>query len=95
MDLDLDDDFYIYQVDVPRSVEIYQLYEVYKIHKRGQPVLNKIGNSSSIDCCCNFVNDGKTVRRHDLRVCFEGLNFSSTSLIKVFSSCISRELNLI
>ena len=68
MDLDLDDDVYLYQVGVQRSIEIYQFYEVYKIHKRGEPVLNKIGNSTNIDCCY-FVNDGKNVRRHDLRVC--------------------------
>ena len=68
MKLDIDDDVYIYQVDVQRSVEIYQLYEVYKIHKRGDPVLNEIGNSTAADCC-NFVNDGKHARRHDLRVC--------------------------
>ena len=68
MDLDLDDDVYLYQVGVQRSIEIYQLYEVYKIHRRGEPVLNKIGNSTTIDCC-NFVIDGKNVRRHDLRVC--------------------------
>ena len=68
MKLDIDDDVYIYQVDVQRSVEIYQLYEVYKIHRRGEPVLNKIGNSTAVDCC-NFVNDGKNARRHDLRVC--------------------------
>ena len=71
MDLDLDDDVYIYQVNVQRSIEIYQLYEVYKIHRRGEPVLNKIGNSTTIDCC-NFVNHGKNVRRHDLRVCRYG-----------------------
>ena len=67
MDLDLDDDVYVYEVGVQRSIEIYQLYEVYKIHRRGEPVLNKIGNSTTIDCC-NFVNHGKNVRRHDLRV---------------------------
>ena len=68
MDLDLDDDVYIYQVDAKKSVENYELYEVYKIHKRGEPILNKIGGSTSQTDCCNFVYDGKNIRRHDLRV---------------------------
>ena len=68
MDLDLDDDVYIYRIDTNRSKENYELYEVYKIHDGGAPILSNIGSSTSKDECCNFVDVGKNIRRHNLRV---------------------------
>ena len=68
IDLDLDDNAYIYQVDAQQTIENYKLYEVYKIHKSLEPTLNIIGNSTSNIECCNFVVDGKNMRRHVLRV---------------------------
>ena len=79
IDLDLDDNVYVYQVDVQQSFENYNLYEVYKIHKTFEPTLNNIGYSTSNTECCNFVDDGKNTRRHDLRVsCMRCLTVSLT-----------------
>ena len=73
MDLDLDDDVYIYQVDTEESVKIYKLYEVYKINKIGAPILSKIGSSATNSNCCNLINVDKNIRRNDLRVSYHAL----------------------
>ena len=67
--LDLDDEVYIYLMDTKTKLShSYRLYEVYKIHHDGHPVINNLGNWSLGDCKLYFVQTNKNSRRHDLRV---------------------------
>ena len=69
IDLDLDDDLYIYEL---AAEEQYYLYEVYKIHICGVPIVNQLGSWSKRMSGLNFVKDeNKNIRRHDLRVSYQ------------------------
>ena len=70
VNLDFDDEVYIYQVNSNGSKSYYQLYEVYKISDGSVPVVGRVGNwskgnnnSSPIQ-----VKEDKIKRRNDLRV---------------------------
>ena len=67
--LDLDDDFYVYQVDTEKPMTSYELYEGYKIHDGGDTIIRRIGSWSGGDPSLDFMKEeDKNSRRRDLRV---------------------------
>ena len=66
--IDLDDEVYIYLLDTRAPMKNYCLYEVYKIHDEGEPVINHLGSWSLDTNSLDVANMDKNLRRHDLRV---------------------------
>ena len=66
--LDLDDEVYIYLLDTKAPMKNYSLYEVYKIHVEGAPIINQIGSWSPHTYSININDLDRNSRRHDLRV---------------------------
>ena len=66
--MDLDDEVYIYVLDTKAPMKNYILYEVYKIHDVGAPVVNHLGNWSHYTYSLNLEDMNKNSRRNDLRV---------------------------
>ena len=93
VDLDMDDEMYIYQMDTAGKRGLYQLYEVYKIYDEGPPQLNKVGEWTVDTEVLDFTTVDKNIRRRDLKVkikmcvlfsdkhkgLFQGLNFRVTT----------------
>ena len=66
--MDLDDEVYIYLLETDSPKNGYFLYEVYKIHEEGAPVVNTLG-SWSPDTNSIIIDDmERNFRRHDLKV---------------------------
>ena len=76
VDLDLDDDMYIYQMDTTGKTGQYQIYEVYKIYDEGPPQLNKVGTWTVDTKALDFSNVDKNIRRRDLKVKIECMSFN-------------------
>ena len=68
VNLDLDDEVYIYLLDTKAPMKNYNLYEVYKILAEGAPVINHLGSWSFGTYSLDFKDMDKHSRRHDLRV---------------------------
>ena len=68
VNMDLDDDVYIYQLDAEAPMENYNIYEVYKIHEEGHPLINYLGTWSPDTYSLKLEDIDKNIRRHDLRV---------------------------
>ena len=68
VNLDLDDEVYIYQLDTEGPVQNYSLYEVYKIQDRGAPIINHIGSWFFDTYFLDIENMDIISRRHDLKV---------------------------
>ena len=66
--MDLDDEVYIYLLNTKAPLKNYNLYEVYKIHDEGAPVMNHLGSWSFDTYSLSFEDLDKSSRRHDLRV---------------------------
>ena len=70
--LDLDDDFFIYEVNTKNDSLFYcQLHEVYKISDEGDPIIRPVGNWSGgegSDSSLNLMKEDKNFRRKDLSV---------------------------
>ena len=66
--MDLDDEVYIYLLDTKAPRKNYSLYEVYKIHDQGAPVINQLGSWSPHTYSMNIYDMDRNSRRHDLRV---------------------------
>ena len=66
--LDLDDEIYIYQTSSRGLMENYILYEAYKILNKGLPIIKQVGYWSKDLNFLNFVKQDKNSRRSDLRV---------------------------
>ena len=66
--MDLDDEVYIYLLDTNAPMKNYSLYEVYKIHGEGTPVINQLGSWSPHRYSINIDDSDRNSRRHDLRV---------------------------
>lgn len=68
VDMDLDDEIYIYEMDTMKKRRSYELYEVYKIFDDGTPQMNKVGDWYTDTKILNFTNKDKNIRRRDLKV---------------------------
>ena len=80
IDLDLDDNLYIYQLHAEKQSIKYNLYEVYKIHKSAALIVNQLGSWYKGITYLDFVmNENKNVRRHNLRVSYHQLKCPSAS----------------
>ena len=66
--MDLDDEVYIYVLDSKAPMKDYSLYEVYKIHDEGAPVMNHLESWSFDTYSLSFADLDKNSRRHYLRV---------------------------
>ena len=66
--LDLDDEVYIYHTSRTGLMENYILYEAYKILYKGVPIIKQVGYWSKDLNFLNFVKQDKNSRRSDLRV---------------------------
>ena len=73
--MDLDDEVYIYQLDKKHPMKNYSLFEVYKIHDEGAPIINHLGTWSNDIYSLDFEDMNKNSRRHDLRVSNDNFNF--------------------
>ena len=65
--LDLDDEVYIYEIDLKGHMVHYQLYEAYKIIDLSAPIINHVGSWPS-SLSLNLVKEDKNDRRANLRV---------------------------
>ena len=68
INMDLDDEVYIYVLDSKAPMREYRLYEVYKIDGKDAPITNHLGSWSHDTYSLNVENMNKNSRRHDLRV---------------------------
>ena len=68
VNMDLDDEVYTYLLDTKAPMKNYSLYEVYKIHDEGAPIINQLGGWSHDSYLLDFDDMNKNLRRHDLRV---------------------------
>ena len=68
IDMDLDDEIYIYQMDSMKKSKNYELFEVYKIFDGGSPQINKVGDWYSDTKILDFTNRDKNIRRRNLKV---------------------------
>ena len=72
--LDLDDEVYIYEIDLKGPMAHYQLYEAYKIIDLSAPIINHIGSWSG-SLSLNLVKDDKNDRRANLRVSLQRIKY--------------------
>ena len=79
IDMDLDNEIYIYQMDSMKKSKTYELYEVYKIFDEGSPQINKVGDWYSDTKILDFTNQDKNIRRRNLKVRQEHLEADSES----------------
>ena len=68
VDMDLDDEIYIYQLDTVENSMNYKLYEVYKIFDEGPPQMNSVGEWYAKTQILDFTNQDKNIRRRNLKV---------------------------
>ena len=68
VDMDMDDEIYIYQMDTIKNSMNYVLYEVYKIFDEGSPQMNRIGEWYAKTKILDFTNQDKNIRRRNLKV---------------------------
>ena len=66
--MDFDDEIYTYVLETKSSKKNYSLYEVYKIHDEGAPIINQLGSWSPNDNSLEIDDMNKHSRRHDMRV---------------------------
>ena len=66
--MDLDDEVYIYLLDTNAPMKKYSLYEVYKIHGEGAPIINQLGSWSPLTYSINITDMNRNFRRQDLMV---------------------------
>ena len=79
IDMDLDDEIYIYQMDSMKKSKNYELFEVYKIFDGGSPQINKVGDWYSDTKMLDFTNQDKNIRRRNLKVRQQHLKADSES----------------
>ena len=76
VNLDLDDEVYIYMLDTKAPVKNYNLYEVYKIHDEGAPVINHLGYWAHDSYLLDLDKMNKNLRRDDLSVSMLNDNYT-------------------
>ena len=68
VDMDMDDEIYIYQMDTIKNSMNYKLFEVYKIFDEGHPQMNIVGEWHANTQILDFTNQDKNIRRRNLKV---------------------------
>ena len=71
VNLDLDDEVYIYLVDTKAPMEEYRLYEVYKVHEKGPAIINELGYWSPDTDSLELSDLDQNERRSDMRVSYD------------------------
>ena len=70
VNIDLDDEVYVYLLDTDSPIKDYLLYEVYKVQEKSAPVINHLGSWSPDTYSMSIEDMERSSRRHDLRVSF-------------------------